>query len=55
VRLIGAILGWGYAAHPDNLSAAYWDNVLLFACREHHVTCSDLRVKARFPECDEKT
>ena len=42
--------GWGYAEHPEDRSAAYWADVLSFAGKSQHVTCSDPRVKARLQD-----
>ena len=51
-RLVGTMPGWGYAEHPDDRSAAYWEDVLSFAGLRQHIKCSDPRVKARLQDGD---
>lgn len=46
-RVIGTMAGVGYAAHPQNRSAAFFAGLLDFAGKQQHVTSSEPRIKAR--------
>jgi len=46
-RLVGTMLGAGYAAHPGPRSTQPFADVLAFARKQQHATVSDPRVKAR--------
>ncbi|MBN1582305.1 MAG: beta-galactosidase [Anaerolineae bacterium] len=46
-RLIGTMVGAGYAAHPGNRSDRFYADLLRFAGQSQHVACSDPQVKAR--------
>jgi beta-galactosidase len=46
-RLLGTMVGAGYAAHPDDRSPAFFADVLAWAGKTQHVTCSEPRAKAR--------
>jgi beta-galactosidase len=46
-RLIGTMAGAGYAGHPDSRSPAFFANVLRWAGKVQHVTCSEPRIAAR--------
>jgi beta-galactosidase len=45
--LLGTMAGYGYATHPDDRSSALYGDVLAWAGKTQHVTCSEPRVKAR--------
>ena len=45
--LLGTMAGYGYAAHPDDRSPAFYADVLAWAGVAQHVVCSEPRVKAR--------
>ncbi|MBM3190759.1 MAG: beta-galactosidase, partial [Chloroflexi bacterium] len=49
-RLIGTMVGAGYAAHPADRSPAFFRELLRWAGAEQHVWCSEPRVKARLHE-----
>jgi beta-galactosidase len=46
-RLLGTMAGYGYATHPDDRSPSFFAELMDWAGREQHVTCSEARVKAR--------
>ena len=49
-RLIGTMVGSGYALHPEHRSPAFHAELLRFAGKQQHVRCSEPRVKARLHE-----
>jgi beta-galactosidase len=46
-RLIGTMCSAGYNTHPSNRSTNFFHDVLQFAGKTQHVTCSHPRLKAR--------
>ncbi len=46
-RLVGTMCSAGYNFHPDNRSTSFFQDVLQFAGKTQHITCSNPRLKAR--------
>jgi len=46
-RLIGTMAGAGHGAHPADSSAAFYADLLGFAGKSQHITCTDPHIKAR--------
>jgi beta-galactosidase len=51
-RLVGTMCGYGYGAHPEDRSPAFFGALLAYGGREQHVVSSDPRVKARLHDGD---
>jgi len=46
-RLLGTMVGYGYATHPDDRSPAFFAEILTWAGKVQHVASSEPRIKAR--------